>query len=212
LVIAAARTFNATTELWVRPPDVPVKVRVETAAGVVAVALRVVLCATLGTRLRVAGFAVTPAGRPVMETVTLPEKELRGLAVRLTCEPDVPAVIVSDAGAAVRVKSGGGTMVAATEEVCERAPEVPVRVSVAVPPDVAGVAEIDTFWAVPGVRVRVEGCAVTPLGKPVIATATMSVKPLADTALTLICWTGPPGTSETLAGLEERVKSTGGLE
>jgi hypothetical protein len=174
--------------LWVRLPEVPVKVRVDAPAGVVTVALRVVLCATPGARLRVAGFAVTPVGRPVMETVTFPEKAFTGVAVKLTCEPDVPAVIVSDVGATERVKSGGGgAMVVVTEEVCERAPEVPVSVSVALPAAVAGAADMATFWAVPGVRVREAGCAVTPLGKPLIATATMPVKPFAGVALTLIC-------------------------
>jgi hypothetical protein len=176
-------------ELWVRAPEVPVKVRVEAPAGVVTVALRVVLCATPGARLRVVGFAVTPAGRPVMETVTLPENALTGVAVKLTWEPDAPAVIVSDDGATERVKSGGGggAMVVVTEEVCERAPEVPVSVSVALPAAVADAAEMATFWAVPGVRVREAGCAVTPLGKPLIATATMPVKPFVGVALTLIC-------------------------
>lgn len=69
---------------------------------------------------------------------------------------------------------------------------MPVRVSIALPGIVAAEAVKATVCAVPGVRVSVAGCAVTPVGKPVIATDTWLVKPLTGTALTLICWEVPP--------------------
>ncbi len=78
-------------------------------------------------------------------------------------------------------------MVAATEEVCESAPEVPVRVRVTLPPAVAGAAEMATVCAVPGVKVSEDGCAVTPVGRPEMATDTIPVNPLAAVALTLTC-------------------------
>jgi hypothetical protein len=119
--------------------------------------------------------------------------------------------MVSEDGAMEREKSGGGAMVAVTEEVCESAPEVPVRVRVALLPAVAGVAEMATFCAVPGVKVREDGCAVTPLGRPEMATDTMPVNPLAAVALTLTCCAGAPGTSVRVAGVEEREKSAVGF-
>jgi hypothetical protein len=68
-----------------------------------------------------------------------------------------------------------------------------------------------TVCAVPGVKLSVAGCAVTPLGSPAIATFTVAVNPFAGTAFKLICCPPPPGTSETLAGKTVRLKSaTGG--
>lgn len=95
------------------------KVSVETAAAVVAAALKVELWEVPGVRLSVAGFAVTPAGRPAIDTVTLPANEFNGFAVTLTGEPEAPAVMVSEAGATDRLKSGGGggAMVAVTADV-----------------------------------------------------------------------------------------------
>ncbi len=64
-------------------------------------------CAVPGARVRVEGVAVTPAGRPVMATLTVPAKELIGLAVMLTGDPVAPAVMESEVGERARVKSGG---------------------------------------------------------------------------------------------------------
>ena len=72
-------------------------------------AVKVTLCATPGVRANVAGFAVTPAGRPVIATVTVPVNEFSAAAVTLTCEPTAPGVRVNDVGDADNVKSGGGT-------------------------------------------------------------------------------------------------------
>ena len=85
-----------------------------------------------------------------------------------------------------------------------------MKVRVALPPAVAGAAVMATFCAVPGVNMSVDGCAVTPLGRPVIATATVPVKLFAAVALTLICCGGPPGTSVMVAGVDESEKSAGG--
>ena len=120
--------------------------------------------------------------------------------------------MLSEAGVTEREKSGGGAMVAVTEDVCESAPEVPVRVMVALPLAVAGTAEMVTVCGVPGVSMNEEGCAVTPVGRPEMATAMVPVKPFAAVALTLTCCGVAPGTSVMVAGVEEREKSAGGFE
>lgn len=64
---------------------------------------------------------------------------------------------------------------------------MPVRVSIALPGIVAAEAVKAMVCAFPGVRVSVAGCAVTPVGKPVIATDTMLAKLLLGVAVMLIC-------------------------
>src|SRR5271168_3806703 len=61
--------------------------------------------------------------------------------------------------------------------------------------------------ATPGVRVSVPGLAVTPMGKPVMVTATVPVKPLIAVAARLKVWPVAPGVSETAAGVAAREKS-----
>src|SRR5439155_1729457 len=86
-------------------PEVPVNVTVEVAAVALSAAVSVVLCATPGARLNVAGFAVTPAGNPAIATFTIPVKPLTGTAFRLICCPAPPGTSGMLAGVAVRVKS-----------------------------------------------------------------------------------------------------------
>jgi hypothetical protein len=57
-----------------------------------------------------------------------------------------------------------------SEAVCVKAPEVPVNVAVEDPAAVPAGAVRVTVAAVPGVSVKDDGCAVTPVGSPVIAT------------------------------------------
>jgi hypothetical protein len=165
----------------------------------------------------VAGVAVTPVGSPVRVTATGLEKPLTALAETLIGIPAAPTVRVREAGTAVSVKSGVGAEVAAmvAETVAEwlNEPDVPDRVMVALPAAAEEAAERVTVWAVPGVRVRVAGCAVTPLGRPVMVTATLEVKPFSGAAFTLMVWLGPPAVSAMVAGVAEREKSgvSGGL-
>jgi hypothetical protein len=168
-------------------PEAPVNVTVEVPATAAGVAVRIMLCGVPGARGGVEGFAVTPVGRPVMATSTVLIKELIGLAVIVTCDPAAPMVMESAVGESVRVKSGGGEMVAVMVVVWESIPEVPVRVSITLPIMAAEEADNVMVCAVPGVSVREAGCAVTPVGKPVTATETMLVKPLTGVALMLIC-------------------------
>src|SRR5260370_39131286 len=105
-------------------------------------------------------------------------------------------------------------MVAPTVAEWLRAPELPVKVAIALPAAALGPAVTVTVCAVPEVKLSVAGCAVTPPGSPAIATLTSPVKPLAGTAFTLTCCPPPPGTSGMLAGVAVRVKSpaAAGLE
>jgi hypothetical protein len=137
-------------------------------------------------------------------------KELTAVAVTLSWEPEPPVVMVNEVGDALSVKSGGGgaaEIVAAMVAEWLSAPEVPVRVSVALPATAVAAAVRVTFCAVPGDSVRVVGCAVTPVGSPVMTTAIVPVNPLAAVAFTLICCPVPSGTSVITAGVDARAKS-----
>jgi hypothetical protein len=101
-------------------------------------------------------------------------------------------------------------MVAAIVAEWFRAPDVPVNVTIALPATALAEAVTVTVCAVPGARLRVAGCAVTPPGSPLTATFTIPVNPLVGTAFTLICCPPPPGTSATLAGVAIRLKSPAG--
>jgi hypothetical protein len=91
-----------------REPDVPVKVIVGVADGVVMGAVKVVVAeGWAGVSVRVDGLAVTPEGRPEMETATEPVKEFIGLAVTVRALLVVPALRVSEPGETAREKSGG---------------------------------------------------------------------------------------------------------
>ena len=112
------------------------KVRIALPVAAEDAAVRITFCALPEVRLRVAGLAVTPLGRPVIATATVPEKPLIALAVTLTAEPVAPAVRASDVGARVREKLGVGATVetvSATLAVWLRSPKVPVKVGVALP-------------------------------------------------------------------------------
>jgi hypothetical protein len=103
LIIAAACTVRPRVAECERLPDVPVNVTDEVAATVFNAAISVVLCATPGVRLSVAGFAVTPAGSPPIATATVPLNELTAAAVTLTAALAPLATIVTDAGDRVSV-------------------------------------------------------------------------------------------------------------
>jgi hypothetical protein len=71
----------------------------------------------------VAGDAVTPAGRPVIVTATVPVKEFTAVARTLTGEPAAPDAIVSDAGEIVKIKSAAAGGVEPGEEGEEPPPQ-----------------------------------------------------------------------------------------
>ena len=188
---------------------------VDVDAVVPGAAVSVVLSAVPGVKVSVAGLAVTPEGSPVIATATVPLKEFTAVARTLSFEPVAPATIVRDVGDTASEKSGGGgdaEMAKATVAEWLRVPDVPVRVTVALPDAATEAAVSVTFCAVPGVKESVAGLAVTPEGSPVIATATIPVKPLAGTAFTLIFCPWLPATIATVAGAAVSEKSCGGGE
>lgn len=189
-------------------------VTVELVATAVDAADSVTFCAVPSARVSVDGVAVTPAGRPVVATAMVTAKELIGFAVMPTGDPVAPAVMDSDVGDRVRVKSGGGEMVSVTVAVWVSMPDVAVRVSMALPGEAAGDAARVTACGVPGMRVSMDGCAVTPLGSPVIATDTMLAKPFTGAALMLICCPAPPERRVMVVGVADKEKSasSAGLE
>jgi len=180
------------------------------AATALAEAVTVTVCAVPGVKLSVAGCAVTPLGSPVIATFTTPVNPFAGTAFTLICCPPPPGTSETLAGNAGRLKSaigGGAATATATAAEWLKAPDVPANVTMTLPATAFAEALTVTVCAVPGVKLSVAGCAVTPLGSPVIATFTVPVNPLAGTAFTLICCPPPPGTSETLAGVAVRLKS-----
>jgi len=212
----AAEIVAARLAEWVREPEVAMKVSVTLPAAAVETAVSVTLCALPGVSVSVAGLAVTPAGSPEIETATVPLNEFIAVASTFVLVPVAPADMVSEAGERVREKSAAGAVaetVAATVTEWDRepevpeTPEVPVRVSVALPATAVEAAVSVTLCAVPGVSVSVAGFAVTPAGSPPIVTATSPVKPFAGTAFTLICFPAPPAVSATVSGVEVNEKS-----
>lgn len=80
---------------------------VEAPAAAFDAAVKVMVWAVPGVRASVEGLAVTPVGKPVNDTLTVPVKPLSAVAIIASCWPDAPAVSVSVEGEAVRLKSGG---------------------------------------------------------------------------------------------------------
>jgi hypothetical protein len=93
-----------------------------------------------------------------------------------------------------------------------RLPDEPVKVTVVEP--VAAVAEAvsEILWATPGVRVSVEGLAVTPLGSPVIATATGLANPLTESAMMLVLCPAAPKVRVSEEGERSKQKLGGEVE
>ena len=96
--MAAAVTVSASEAECVRLPDVPVNVTVEALAGEVRPVVSITFCGVPGVRLNVAGFAVVPAGSPVIATIIGSLNPLTAFAVTLTAEAAAPAVTLSDVG------------------------------------------------------------------------------------------------------------------
>lgn len=60
--------------------------------------------------------------------------------------------------------------------------------------------------SVPGVKVSVEGVAVTPVGSVLSVTCTGLENPFAGTAITVIAWGAPPGVIDIVDGAASSVK------
>ena len=97
----------------------------------------------------------------------------------------------------------------ANEAVCVRAPDVPVSVAVAEPAAVPAGAVSVSVAAVPGVSVREDGCAVTPVGRPAIATCTLDENPFWAAASTETVPAVPSFVKVKVPGVTPREKSAG---
>jgi hypothetical protein len=81
--------------------------------------------------------------------------------------------------------------------------------------DAASLAAVRVvLFAVPGLREREEGAALTPDGRPLIAIATVPEKPFTGTAFTLITCPVPPATRATDAGdtVSEKSAAAAGVD
>ena len=190
----------------VRLPEVPVTVTI--AAPVVAVLLAVsrrVLDPVVGLAPKI---AVTPLGRPDAARVTEPVKLPTSVTVMVSdvLLPCVIAIVDAD-GASVKLGGTWTTTVRATVVVAVRVPELPVMVTVEFPTVAELLAvRVNTLLPVVGL---VPKAAVTPLGNPVTASATLPVKP--PTSATVIVSVallpcerdrvGAEGASEKLGGV-----------
>lgn len=160
----------------------PVTVTFASPVAALAAAVRVTFCAVPGVRLNVDGLAVTPLGRPLSFTFTVPLKPSMGTAFTEIVLPAPPCGTAILAGARVKVKSGAavaGVTVRPKVVACVTVPELAVMVTVALAADALPDAESTTICGLPpGVSVRVAGDAVTPAGRPPMATFTGPLKPL----------------------------------
>jgi hypothetical protein len=96
------------------------------------------------------------------------------------------------------------------EVVCVRVPDVPVSVTVDDPAAVPAGAVSVSVAAVPGVSVREDGCAVTPAGRPAIATCTLEENPFWGAASTETVPAVPSDVKVNVAGVTPSEKSAGG--
>jgi hypothetical protein len=123
--VAPAPTVSASEVVCVNEPDVPVKTTVAFAAAAPAAAVKLTCWGVPIAKVRVAGEAVTPAGAPANDTVTIPEKPDTPDAVTVTACALPPAVRPAVIGLAVIEKSA----VAAGFCVTELQPTVQTAIS-----------------------------------------------------------------------------------
>lgn len=95
------------------------------------------------------------------------------------------------------------------EAECINVPDVPVRVAVDDPAAVPAGAVSVTVAAVPGVSVSEDGCAVTPVGSPAIATWTLEENPFCAVASIDTVAAVPFAVNVTDAGVTLSEKSAG---
>jgi hypothetical protein len=84
-------------------------------------------------------------------------------------------------------------------------------VIVAIPAAAVDAAVSVTFLAVPGISVRVDGLAVTPVGRPLRVTFTLAVNPFRAFALTATAWPAAPAVNARLVGATVSEKSGAGV-
>jgi hypothetical protein len=174
LGVGLAPTVTAMAVLAVREPEVPVIVTV--AAPIVAELLAVSVRMLEPVAGLVPKAAVTPPGRPVAARLTEPVNPFRSVTVMVSVAllPCVTARVDAEA-ASVKLSGALTTTVSATVVVAVSEPEVPVIVAVEVPA-VAELLAVRVITLLPVVGL-VANLAVTPLGNPDAASATLPVNP-----------------------------------
>ena len=178
-------------------------------------AVSVTFCATPASSVRVDGLAVTPLGRPLSETLTVPVNPFNGLAVMATLFPAAPSVIDRLVGETVSEKSAAAvadTTVNASVAAWVSPPDVPLSVTVVSPVCATVDAASVTLCATPGVSVSVDGLAATPLGRPLSEAVTVPVNPFRALAVTEMLFPATPSVSDKLAGDSVSEKSGAGVE
>jgi hypothetical protein len=175
------------TAVRTKPPEVAVSVIFDEPATAVPATVNV---PRMKPEFDELNAAETPAGSPELASVTVPVNPFTAV-MTIDVEPLVPCTTLKLSGFTVTAKSGGRATVSAITVVAERAPEVPVMVTDAVPIEAEALA----------VRVNLAelNAAVTPMGNPVATRAGVPVNPLiGDTAMVLVA--DVPRTTVKLAG------------
>src|SRR6202012_3691432 len=85
-------TVSARVAVVLSAPELPVNTRFALPAAALLPAASVTLCGVPGVNVNVAGDAVTPAGRPLRATLTVPVKPFRAVADNCTGFPAAPIV------------------------------------------------------------------------------------------------------------------------
>jgi len=169
---AGVETVSVIAAVAVWLPEVPVTVTVE----VPSVAVEEVF--SVSTLVPVAGLAlnvaVTPPGKPVAASVTLPVNPPKSVTLMVSA-PLLPWTIVSVDADGASVKPTDGLTVRAMLVVAFSVPEVPVTVTVETPTVAVELAvSVSTLVALAGLVAK---AAVTPLGRPDAARVTLPVNP-----------------------------------
>src|SRR6266571_4380543 len=175
-----------------------VTVTVPVAAVLLAVTVNVlVLAVLLGLN-----DAVTPLGRPDADKLKLTLKPFCGATV-MVLAPLAPWVMLRLLGDAERVKLGGGATVKESVVLCDKPPDVPVMVTVAVP-IAAMLLAVSVNVLVLAVLLGLND-AVTPLGRPDADKLTLALKPFCGVTVMVLAPLAPCVTLRLL-GDTERVK------
>jgi hypothetical protein len=181
------RTVRETAVLLVRLPAAPVMVIVP--VPVVAVLFAESVKVLVLVVLPGLNEAITPLGRPVADSATLPLKPFSGLTV-MVLAPLEPCVTVKVLGAAESVKVGGGPTVSETVVAFVKLPAVPVMVTLTVPVAAVLVAvrfNVLVLVVAPGLNE-----ALTPAGRPEADKVTLLLKPFCGVTVIVLA---PPAPS-----------------
>lgn len=194
-------TLSAIVALLVKVPEVPAMVTVDVPVAAVLAAAKVteLLPAVTGPKV-----AVTPVGRPDAANATVPLKPFNAVMAMLLAPLD-PWLMLKVAGVGARVKLGFGRIVSAMVALLVEVPDVPVTVTVD-RPAAAVLAAAKVSALLPDVIAP--KVAVTPVGRPDAANATVPLNPFVGTTVIVLAPLAP-GRTLRLVGDAVRVKLGG---